>query len=370
MGLEVIITSNNICYYLIDRGLVDPASVVEGDFMVVETTRRNRNFKVIRRNHPSFFVKQIQNWDPQTVATLQCEATCYWLAHSNPEMGALAALMPNYYFYDPGRHVLITQLLKDGENISEYHRRLNQFPESIAAQLGRALGTYHSETLSKLGDGPGNSVFSKRVPWILSINQQEAHLFQALSAANSQLFSIVRSYPEFNETLDELRDKWRFDSLIHGDMKWDNLVVSVAEENGKGESVKIVDWELADIGDARWDVGAILQSYLSFWILSIPPNAEANAEQLERLAQYPLEPMQPAIRAFWKTYIATRQIGNEEGRQLLESCVKFGAARMIQTAYEYMQYSPQISASALYLLQVSLNTLKSPKEAISDLLSL
>ena len=184
------------------------------------------------------------------------------------------------------------------------------------------------------------------------------------------MFSIVRSYPEFNETLDELRDKWRFDSLIHGDMKWDNLVVSVAEENGKGESVKIVDWELADIGDARWDVGAILQSYLSFWILSIPPNAEANAEQLERLAQYPLEPMQPAIRAFWKTYIATRQIGNEEGRQLLESCVKFGAARMIQTAYEYMQYSPQISASALYLLQVSLNTLKSPKEAISDLLSL
>ena len=56
--------------------------------------------------------------------------------------------------------------------------------------------------------------------------------------------------------------------------------------------------------------------------------------------------------------------------ELLESCVNFAAARMIQTAYEYMQYSAQISASALYLLQVSLNTLKSPKEAISDLLSL
>src|SRR5437773_7886327 len=139
----------------------------------------------MRKRRPGFFVKQIQNWDPQTVATLQCEATCYWLAHSNPEMGALAALMPNYYSY-PGRHVLITQLLKDGENISEYHRRLNQFPESIAAQLGRALGTYHSETLSKLGDGPGNSVFSKRVPWILSINKQDAHIFQALSAAISQ----------------------------------------------------------------------------------------------------------------------------------------------------------------------------------------
>jgi len=366
----VVITTNNICYYLLDRKLIDAASVVEGDFVAVETSRRNRNIKIMRKRRPGFFVKQIQNWDPQSVATLQCEATCYWLAQSDPEMAPLSTLMPKYYLYDPSRHILITELLAEGENLSEYHRRLNQFPVGIAEKLGRALGTYHRQTVSRLVDGPQKSVFSKQVPWILSINQQSGNLFQALSAANSQLFNIVRSYPEFDQALDELRSQWRFDSLIHGDMKWDNCVTYFENGNDKDPSVKIVDWELADIGDARWDVGAILQSYLSFWLLSIPANAEATAMQLVEMAQFPLEKMQPAIRVFWRTYLETHKVDSADAAELLESCVKYAAARMIQTAYEYMQYSSQISANALYLLQVSLNTLKDPKEAIRDLLAL
>ena len=148
-------------------------------------------------------------------------------------------------------------------------------------------------------------------------------------------------------------------------MKWDNCVVYRANGDGEELGFKIVDWELADIGDRRWDVGAILQAYLSFWIMSIPVNSEMSPAQFVELAQYPLEDMQPAIRAFWKAYLETLQLEGPEAAQLLETCVQYGAARMIQTAYEYMQFSPQITPSALYLLQVSLNILKSPKEAIN-----
>ena len=55
---------------------------------------------------------------------------------------------------------------------------------------------------------------------------------------------------------------------------------------------------------------------------------------------------------------------------MLMRSVKYGAARMIQTAYEAMQYSAQISPSALALLQVSLNILKEPKRAATQLLGL
>lgn len=366
----MVITPNNVCYYLLDRGLITTESVVDGDLMVVDVTRRNRNFKIIRRNHPSFFVKQIQNWEPQAIATLQCEATCYWLAQSDAELNALASLMPRYYFYDPSRHILITELLADGENLSDYHRRLNDFPEAIATKLGQALGSYHRKGVTKLAEGPQKAVFPNRVPWILSISQQNSHLLHALSAANTQLFNIVQNYPEFNQALEELRAQWRFDSLIHGDMKWDNCVVYVKDGNSEDLSFKIVDWELADIGDGRWDVGAILQAYLSFWIMSIPATVEASPTQLPDLAQYRLEKMQPAIRAFWEAYRETLQVEGAKASELLESCVKYGAARMVQTAYEYMQYSPNITASALYLLQVSLNILKSPREAINHLLAL
>ncbi len=63
-------------------------------------------------------------------------------------------------------------------------------------------------------------------------------------------------------------------------------------------------------------------------------------------------------------------LGAEEAREALERSVVYAAARMIQTAYEYMFYAPQITTSALYLLQLSLNILKSPREATAGLLAL
>ena len=140
---------------------------------------------------------------------------------------------------------------------------------------------------------------------------------------------------------------------------------------GDGElKLRLIDWELADFGDPLWDAGAVFQSYLSFWVFSMPAAAGVPAEQLVQSAQYPLGKMLPAVRAFWKTYTQTRGLDDAEARAALELSVSYGAARMIQTAYECMFYAPQITASALYLLQLSLNILKSPKEAVSNLLAL
>src|SRR5215831_10150500 len=125
----MILTRYNLADYLLERGLLSFESIVDGDLMVVEAARRNRNFKVIRKNQPGYFVKQIKEWEPQSIATLQCEATCYWLAQNDPRLSAtdLVQLMPRYYFYDASRHALVTELLPEGENLSEYHRRLAKF---------------------------------------------------------------------------------------------------------------------------------------------------------------------------------------------------------------------------------------------------
>jgi thiamine kinase-like enzyme len=366
----MVITRSNVCYYLLERGLLSTESVVDGDLLVVEVTRRNRNFKIIRQHARSFFLKQIQNWEPQAIASLQREATCYWLAQTGVELKPLAALMPAYCLYDPARHIVVTELLSEGENLSDYHRRSGQFPTEAARQLGEALGTYHRETGGKLKESLQNSVFPKQVPWILSANQQNAHLVQALSAGNAELLKIVQKYPEFHQALDEMRHQWRTDALIHGDIKWDNCVLC-SSSNGNGQKVlKIVDWELADVGDACWDIGAVFQAYLSFWILSIPVYPGFTSAQLLKQAQFPLEAMVPAMHSFWNAYVATRRVTEVDAPGLLERCVKYGAARMIQTAYEYLQYSAQVTPQVLSLLQVSLNILKDPRDAVFHLLEM
>src|SRR5215510_409293 len=110
----MILTRNNLIDYLLERGLLSFESVVDGSVMVVEASRRNRNFKVVRKdNHPGYFVKQIKEWEPQSIATLQCEATCYWLAQNDANLSdtELVDLMPRYHLYDSARHTLVTELL-------------------------------------------------------------------------------------------------------------------------------------------------------------------------------------------------------------------------------------------------------------------
>jgi thiamine kinase-like enzyme len=365
----MILSRSNVVHYLAEQGLLASESIVEGDLMVADASRRNRNFKVIRRTQPGYFVKQIQIWDPQTVATLGAEATCYRLARSASEFAPLAALVPRDFLYDMQRHVLVTELLPDGESLSDHHRRLNAFPPEPARLIGALFGRLHREPMPSLEGRPEAAAFRRQPPWILSAHQHGTNLFEALSGGNAQLLQIVQSYPDFQRTLDELRADLRADRLTHGDVKWDNCVAYRAPGNG-ALAAKVVDWELADIGDAAWDLGALLQAYISFWVLSMRMSAGMLPAQMADTAFYPIETMRPSIRAFWQAYVEARELDGAAAQALLIRSVRYGAARMIQTAYETMQYAPQISPNALGLLQVSFNVLKDPKQAVTHLLGL
>lgn len=360
----MLLSAQNLIPHLLERRFLAPEAVVDGGIMIVDASSRNNNFKVILRNAPGYFVKQVRTWEPQAVSSLQMEATCYWLAHNDPSSSTLQEVIPRYFDYDASKHILIVELLQEGENLSEHHRRLGMFPTEIAEHLGALLSRYHQATTGILEKGDRQQLFRKQAPWILSVHQS-SH-FTGLSAANSQLIQIVQQHPEFHQALDALRSQWRVRALIHGDIKWDNCVLF---QNGNGNpQLKLVDWELADLGDPLWDVGAVLQAYLSFWILSMLPAGDATPESVIRTAPYPLEKLQPAIRTFWESYSASLPDGEKD--QSLTIAVQYAAARMIQTAFEYMHQSPQLSANAVYILQVSMNVLTNPKDAIRNLFQL
>ena len=198
----MLMNSETVVHYLLQRGHLTFDSAVDGDLMVLEVLRRNRNFKILRKNSKGLFLKQIQHWEPQAQATLQREASAYRLAFNAPELSATAGLLPKFYDYDPIRHVLLLELLSGSEAVSDRHLRLQVFPVEIAAALAYALATYHSETRRVFGVIERNPMFQKTVPWILTIHHQQAAWFSSLSAANSQLLQIVKKYPSFQEELD------------------------------------------------------------------------------------------------------------------------------------------------------------------------
>jgi len=361
----VIITTRNLVQYLLAKRFVSCEAVVDGDFTVVSVSGRNRNFKVLRSDGPSYFLKQIRFFEVQTVAMLQCEAACYWLARNDKDFATLIPLTPEFYFYDPERQIIITGLITNGEDLWSHFRRLQNISADVTAELGRLLGTYHSKTGSELNESPQSKIFPRNIPWILSPERRNSHPFKQLSPATTELFDRVESSAELSSALNELRDNWQATTLMHGDLKLENCILARNDSDAKFDFT-IVDWELADIGDPCWDIGSILQSFLSVRIISLPPS-EVPMSFRDVLTHPSHKDVSESIISFWEHYVAERGLEAEESQKLLERCLRYGGARMIQSAYEYMQFSPHLSTNALHLLEVSKDLLRDSGEAVGQL---
>ena len=363
--LNVIITTRNLVQYLLAKQFVCSESVVDGDFTVIEVSGRNRNFKVLRSNGPSYFVKQIRHFDPQTVAMLQCEAACYWLARNDNDFASLLPLTPEFYSYDPERQIIITELITTGEDLWSHFRRARTIKAEVTAELGSLLGTYHSTTGHELKESPQSKIFPQNIPWILSPERRNSHPFKRLSPATTELFDRVERSAELSSALDELRDNWQASTLMHGDLKLENCILSGNGYNSNFDFT-IIDWESADIGDPCWDIGSILQSFISVRIISLPPT-EVRLSFRDVLT-HPLHAgLSESILSFWEHYVVKLALDAQASHKLLERCVRYGGARMIQSAYEYMQFSPHLSSNALHLLEVSQDLLKDTGAAVEQL---
>jgi Phosphotransferase enzyme family/HicA toxin of bacterial toxin-antitoxin, len=247
----VILSLENLVYYLLERGCITRESVVNGGIEISEIARRNRNFRVKQRNGQSYFLKQVRRWEPEALRTLHAEAQCYKFAAENETFADAAEIVPHFHSYDQRRAVLITELLDGAETITEHHFSNESFPVNVAEKLGRVFGNYHRKA-SMNPPASLDGLFPRRPAWALSLHDMPPHTVTNLSGGVYEMLGMVRQFPQFGTVLDKLRTEWRFDVLIHGDIKWGNCVLC-ARSNGDFR-LKIVDWEMADWGDSCWDL--------------------------------------------------------------------------------------------------------------------
>jgi hypothetical protein len=363
-----MLTQSKVGLYLLKRGFVSAESIVKGDLVVVDASRHNRNYKVISEHGPSYLLKQ--GVDEEGMATLANEAAVYQFLQSGIGTHKLDRYLTHCYGYDPEDHILILELLRDGQDLRSYHVDRARFSTIIAGALGDALGSLH-QLVGVQGKGGGKDhQFSAHLPWALSVYRIDLSIFRRANNANIQFLKIVQRFPELCELLDKLRQGWTVETLIHHDMKWDNCIVFAKSGLRRRTELKIVDWELASIGDPCWDVASVFNDYLSFWLLSIPITGETPPERVIELAHYPLEKMQPAIRSFWQSYVRRMELSPATADEWLLRAVRYGAVRLVQTAIEQTQMSVRLTGNAVCLLQLSLNILLRPREALVDLLGL
>ncbi len=365
-----MLTEYEAVMYLLQSNFLQPETLLEGSLEVVNASRRNRNFKVMSEKGPQYLLKQ--GVGLQGMATVAYEAAIYHHFQSDARWDAFSHYFPHCYEYDSKEHILILELLNNAENLRDYSSRRGRFSIHLAREMGKALGLLHSLSRHEGSEDEHLQGFAKVVPWILSLHYPEPAIFRDISNASVQLVRIVQQFPEFCRLLDKLRLDWRPETLIHNDLKSDNCLVLPADPAVKHRQPRLmlVDWETIGVGDPCWDVGAVFGDYLSLWLLSMPITGETPPDRFMELSRYPLEKMQPAIGAFWQTYTQQMQLDKSISGQWLLRATRYSAARLIQTAFEQMQMSIQLTGNTICLLQLSLNILRRPQEAIVHLLGI
>ncbi|HEX9990119.1 MAG TPA: aminoglycoside phosphotransferase family protein [Chloroflexia bacterium] len=343
------------------------AAIVGNDLTVTESPHRNANYKVISEHGPSYLVKQ--GVGAERAATVEREAALYGFFESVPSGEAVRRYLPRCCLYDPEAHVLVIELVRYAEDLDQYYQRVGRFSVELVARLGRALGRLHSMRAS----GWKEYVHGRSVALlplnVFALHKPRIERYTALSGANLHLLRIIQQFPEFGQLFDQLRRDWREECFLHGDAKWGNILRVHRGENGRA-GLKIVDWELAGMGDPCWDAGSIFSDYLSFWLLSIPITGKDPPDRFLDLARFPLAKMQPAIRAFWGAYTRTMRLDPLAAGEWLDRAMRYCAARLVQTAFDESQVDVEPTANAICLLQLSLNILQRPRQAAVQLLGI
>jgi hypothetical protein len=359
------LTSYNLCEYLISKRLITLESVVDGDFRLMETGRRNRNFKIVRKRDPGLFVKQIRTSAPDALVTLRKEAAFYGMLGSSPQLRDVAGLAPSYVYYDPNRYVLVLNLFPEAESISETHLRNCEFPPDVARELAGGVALYHSVGPRIPADAATQHILPRQHPFIFTLGSSGASaVLAAVGTIGAKLAEAIDTYyPGLLPAIGQLKNEYQFDSLIHGDMKWENCIL--LPNQPKGSRLRVVDWELSDIGDGAWDLASLLKEYIMFWIMSLRHLSTGAGFQLPK--EIAPDHMHSSIQAFWESYRTARGFAPDAAQKYLDRAIKFCAARLIIAIIEYLSGTIQMTQQAFAVLQVSWHMLQDPARAQKEL---
>ncbi|KXG87670.1 phosphotransferase family protein [Agrobacterium bohemicum] len=364
------LTSGTLVPYLIDRSVLSAADLLADDITILEAGRRNRNFKVFRKDGSGVFVKQIPLMAVETTQSVQREATLYALAEKDAAAAGLKTLMPRLRHYDGNRHLLAVELVPHSQSLTFYQMQaasIRGAVEDIAAQLGTLLATCHAQSPDILKEPSRQGTFPAQPPWILNFSEFGEAMIPNMSGGARGVLATLRQEPELKAHLMCLQAEWRRTCLIHGDLKWENFLVS-QKPNGDGRAtVQLIDWELADLGDAAWDVACVLASFIQPVIVG---RYSAQGQAMGPATADETARAQACCKAFWRAYTAAFSMTREQQALAKERCARFAAARLVLTAYEIAQSTPEISASALLAIRAAASIFNDPRSAIDQLFAL
>ncbi len=366
-GLRIELTLQSSVPYLLSLGFLDLPSLVRHGLQVEEVPGRNRNFRVLGGPARNFFLKQAPRGETGADGPLAVEAALYDWVSTDARAAALRPVFPHRRHYDSERSILVLDLV---EAAHPQVLEAEASPDYLAAArrlVATALAACHALPVPR-GIGIGVEL-PDVAPWVFDLARPAPASLRELAPAQLSVIQAIQSQPGAVAALDQLRDEWRPTRLVHGDFKWSNVLVHV-DHAGIPVGLLLLDWEMAQLGDPAWDVGAVLHAFIAEAVLGLELTDGTSPEAAAGLLGTLLSRLLPAHRDFWSGYLGAARLTDVEAEALLHRLTPHVAARLLKSAYEWSQAEVRMPRSAAAILQLGINMLLSPSAAREVVLGL
>ncbi|HZW30728.1 MAG TPA: phosphotransferase [Isosphaeraceae bacterium] len=357
---------DSVTPFLLDRGLIPVSWVIDGDLTIRSAARRNRNLEVEGPGGTALLIKQPGDASEGGHETLRREARFYRFCREESAAAPMVRILPRLVCWDAEETILVLEWIPDafclwtGWGIPDGRGTSLEAARALGHALATVHGVFDGTALDqdpRLGWLPGT------LPWVMTLHQPGTVLLSRLSAANAQTLRLLQVPGGMGEPLDAMAHQWRAATVIHGDMKFANVLIRSPRAGAEPGPVEvwIADWELVQIGDPAWDLAGVLQDFLVFWVFSMPIGDDLTAEAMIDQARVPLTAVRSAARAFWSGYRAEAGLAPDAADALVRRAVTFSGARLIQTAFELAVEADRLPGQSVLLLQISANLLAEPE---------
>jgi aminoglycoside phosphotransferase (APT) family kinase protein len=352
-------TLDNIHTLLFREELLIQDDLVLGDYDVTTINRRNRNLQITTGKDRNYLVKQLQHKESESARTLKNELLFY--KHVASDMPHIHSLFPQVKYADEDNVILILDFYKNASPLWKYYKERcpDDFPLQTAAATGRLLASFHQAFRDISKDKL--PFLNEELPFVFHLHRPHPRVLATYGQGGYELLSTIQQDEALTRQWEAAKQSWEVNSLIHGDIKLDNIIVLPDNENGDSSNVKLVDWEMLQYGDLAFDIAGAFQDYIFLWLIMTPDGE--SAEEMIKKVPFPFSTFHPALNTYWEAYSSASALSNEAAATLLSRSVLFAGLRCLQTSFEISNKFDHIPAIAMILFNLGSSIIKDPEKA-------
>ncbi|MBX9245203.1 phosphotransferase [Actinotalea ferrariae] len=344
--------------HLVGAGVVPAEVLVRDGVRVRDVSRRHLDHLVtIGDGQGGVFVKQ--GVGAERRAAVAAEAAVLALLAGRTD---LAAHLPTVRHVDAARSMLVLDAVPGAVSLREHHHRTGRLPVLASRGLGRALARLHDGTT-----GQGHAALHRGPAPTLRLHRPTPAALDQTGRGARAVLAVLQGAPGAGALLDAVAEDWHGTSLLHGDVRWDNVLLSPAPGARRVSRVTLVDWELAQLGDPAWDLGCAFGEHLAAWVAGLAVSSHAPPGEAGGGAT-PLARVHASSRALWHAYLSARRVDDVAGFRL--RAVRYAACRLLQSALERADRSAVLPSHSVVAVQLGLNLLAQPLDGATHLLGL